>query len=135
MQNLRIGQVVRFDAIAGVVYNPPSDYVNSPGQGYTEPKYYDRTISNKALAKPEHGIVSGITVKHTGRYDTRNWYLDLDGGGCSEATLSSKGTIRVWEVRIGWLNKPVLVSDEHIKPSRKKFTLPQIKGRPKYATV
>lgn len=64
------------------------------------------------------GVIVGKAIKHLGTY------IRASGGGpfgsfgedYEPAKLAVGGTITLWEVRLGMLNRPILVSDEDIEP-------------------
>lgn len=105
MQDFWIGQVVSFDHIAESVYEGDNRKVI-----FTE-------------VHPMMGAIVGIACKQEGTYEKGNpkpWY----GEDYDPPFLSVSKVISLWEVRTGWRNRPVLVSDDHAKPTDEAFKLP-----------
>lgn len=106
MQDLWIGQVVSFDHIAESIYEGDDKKVV-----FTE-------------VHPMMGVIVGIACKQEGTYSkgsSGGWWND---GEIDPPSFSVSKVIQLWEVRTGWRNRPVLVSDDHAKPTDEVFKLP-----------
>ena len=98
MKSFKIGSYVRVTAISEV--------------GYIE--YPKRTLI-RIPVEPFFAEVVGKAVKQTGTY------CAAKGGGLNDfadytpAYLRSDGTVTLWEVRTGMINRPILVHDDDLE--------------------
>lgn len=111
MKSLTIGQLVRVSAIADVGYYSFTD----------ESRRSLMTFS----VEPFLALIVGQVVKQTGEYaGGRRWH-GLDFEDYEPPHLKVGGTVTLWQVRAGMVNKPVLVRDEDLEPSDEPFKLPR----------
>lgn len=104
MQDLSIGQPVLVSAVADTNYNGANKIL------YREPYH------------PFQAVVTGIKVKHLGKA-VKSYYDH-------PCYLAVSKQVRLWEVRTGMENKPLLVHDEDLIKCR-VFEIPRIAPKPK----
>lgn len=120
MQNLNIGQRVRVTGLSVAKETP-----HGPTGSFNMANVHIRSYDERPLRQPVYGIICGLSRRPTGK--TR-WH----GEG---PDWTQTGSVLVWEVKLGWLNKPILVPDSGLKKTRAKFVLPKKAQRPCYASV
>lgn len=111
MQELKIGQPVTVKAVTEVGY--PNDL---------EREAIRDEVSLKA-------VVIGRRVKYLGTLRTfgRNSFMNLEYES-EQSELHVTGSLELWEVRTGMLNKPLLVADGDLEPCE-EFELPRMYRR------
>lgn len=115
MKPLKIGQTVRVSAFATV------EYINDR----------DRAVTT-APVESFLAVIVGQAVRYTGTYQpasggSRPWG-DED---YEQASLTVSGSVTLWEVRMGMVNKPMLVRDEDLEAVTEEFLLPRQADKPR----
>ena len=90
---------------------------------------YDSELNRQPMSTvryPFKAVVIGKRTKMLGKLHR--------GGGFEEwepPYLAVKGAVKLWEVRTGLENKPLLVDDKDLEPCE-PFELPRLAGRPRW---
>lgn len=108
MKPLNIGDCVLCSAVASLQYDEN-----------------DRRLVHAQPCKKFEAVITGKQRKQLGTYHagSQQPYNYLTDGDYTPPCLSHDKTVILWEVRISWLNKPLLVRDEDLEPSL-PFVLP-----------
>ena len=115
MKPLTIGQLVRVSAIAGV--------------GYIDDR---KRVLTRLPVEPFLAVVVGKVVKQLGQYSpARGGGFSSFGEDYDPAYLAVEGTVTLWQVRTGMVNKPILTHDDDLELSDDEFRLPNRGSRPK----
>lgn len=105
MQDFKIGQLVSFDHIAESIYEGN-----------------DKKVIFSEI-QPLKGLIVGRATRQEGTYHKESCGGVWNDGEYDPAYLSVSKVIPLWEVKISWRNRPLLVSDDHAKPISEEFTL------------
>lgn len=122
MQNLSIGQPVTVAATCNVGYH---DFENG--------KENHRGVLREER-EPFKAVIVGQVVKYLGTYNRARHANDVyDGGDYEPASLSVDGSVTLWAVRTGMVNKELLVRDEDLEPFTGEYVLPRrCNNKPKF---
>ena len=110
MKNLNIGDTVLCSAVAEMQYDE-----------------HDQRFVHRQPCMLFGAVVTGKVRKQLGTYHAGR-PAGMFGDDYEPALLSHTKTVVLWEVRISWLNKPLLVQDEDLEASV-PFHLPLTRGR------
>lgn len=96
--------------------------------GYVQLEY-DETNHRKPFDYPTrnfNGVIVGKAIQPLGKYHGPSYGMEWDA---ESPYLVIRGTVELWQVKIGWRNKPLLVRDENLQPCA-AFDLPKQSRRP-----
>jgi len=102
---------------------------------FAEVGYYDGLEKKLATfdVEPFLALIVGQTVKRLGTYHSGS-RGDGWSGDYEEASLSISGSVTLWLVRAGMVNKPLCIRDEDIEPvpsESSEFKLPWRAAKPR----
>lgn len=107
MKNLTIGDRVIVRAVSAL--------------GYANER--DRVVFTQQAEKPFDAVIVGLAVKYLGTYRGSHW--PDHSGEHDPPHLKVTGSVTLWEVRNGMVNKPLLVRDEDLYLTDLPFTIPR----------
>ncbi len=110
MKSLKIGDAVLCSAFAEMQYDEA-----------------DNRFVHVQPCKLFGAVITGKVRKQLGTYHAGR-PAGMFGDDYEQAVLAHTKTVVLWEVRISWLNKPLLVRDEDLEPTL-PFDLPLTRGR------
>jgi hypothetical protein len=129
VNNFKIGDLVVVTFVSAIEFvefpePKPGQLINMTGA--------KKGLVDYPLERPIIAAIIGKATKYTGAYypasRTSGWWGEDD----QPAHLSVDGSVTFWQVRHGWLNKPLLVRDELVRPYEGEFELPRMAPRPRY---